>query len=176
MMGTLSQNFFNRSTLVVAEELLGKFLVKQEGFERISLMIIEVEAYDGPLDLACHASKGQTLRNSVMFGPAGYFYVYFVYGMYWMLNVVTGPEKYPAAVLIRGAGQYNGPGKLTRALHIDKSFQGKLATPETGLWFEDRGIVLHSPIQKTARIGIDYAGKVWSQKPYRFVIQDSISY
>lgn len=97
----LGQNFFNRNTLVVAEDLIGKFLVRKIGKKEIAAMIIETEAYDGEHDKASHAHKGKTERTKVMFGPAGYLYVYLCYGMYWMLNVVTGEKDYPAAVLIR---------------------------------------------------------------------------
>ncbi|MDP2598558.1 MAG: DNA-3-methyladenine glycosylase [Candidatus Liptonbacteria bacterium] len=105
----LSRGFFNRPTLKVAKQLLGKYLVcrilsshNDARGRRIALMITEVEAYDGPRDMASHASRGETPRNKPMFGEAGNFYVYFTYGIHWMLNVVTGKKGYPAAVLIRG--------------------------------------------------------------------------
>jgi len=98
----ISRDYFNRPTVDVARSLLGKFLVRRLRGKTIAVMISETEAYDGPRDLASHASRGKTPRTSVMFGPAGRFYVYFTYGMHWMLNVVTGPKEYPAAVLIRG--------------------------------------------------------------------------
>ena len=98
----LGRSFFKRSALQVAKELLGKFLVRKFGQKKVSVIITEVEAYVGPHDLASHASRGRTPRTEAMFGEAGKFYVYFTYGMHWMLNVVTGPEGYPAAVLIRG--------------------------------------------------------------------------
>ncbi|MCL4437553.1 DNA-3-methyladenine glycosylase, partial [Patescibacteria group bacterium] len=115
----LNQNFFNRPTTKVAKELLGKFLVIRKGNQKIALMIIETEAYDGPNDKASHASRGKTKRTEPMFGEAGNFYIYLIYGMYYLLNVVTGPKNYPAAVLIRGAEKIdknplklNGPGKI----------------------------------------------------------------
>lgn len=167
----LSEKFFNRSSLIVAEELLGKFLVCEKDGRQNSLMINEVEAYDGFEDRASHAHRGRTKRNTVMFGPAGFWYVYFVYGMYNMLNIVTGPADYPAAILIRGAGEYNGPGKLTKALGIDRMFNEKLAEPQTGLWIEDREMVsVDFKVKKTPRIGVAYAGPIWSKKPYRFVL------
>ena len=169
-METVSPAFFDRPVLEVAENLLGKVLVRKKEERRLYGIIMEVEAYDGPEDKASHAHRGRTKRNAPMFGPAGHWYVYLVYGMHWMLNVVTGPVGYPAAVLIRGVGEWNGPGKLTRALHIDQSFNAQRATKETGLWIEDRGIVIpRKNIQRTQRIGIDYAG-AWAKKPYRFVI------
>lgn len=162
----LKKDFFARPVLEVAEDLIGAKLVK-DGRE---LEIIELEAYDGPSDLACHASKGYTERTKVMFGPAGIFYVYLCYGMYWMLNIVTGPENYPAAILIRGAGEYNGPGKLTKALGIDGSYNNCPANPETGLYFSPTETCPHKKlIQRTPRIGVSYAGPVWANKPYRFL-------
>ena len=100
----LDQSFFQRPVLDVAPDLLGQSLClqTQQGIERY--YITEVEAYDGPEDKACHGSKGLTERTKVMFGPAGHWYVYLIYGMYWMLNITTGDEGYPAAVLLRGVG------------------------------------------------------------------------
>ncbi len=135
-------------------------------------MINEVEAYDGPHDQASHGRFGKTERTLPMFGPPGHFYMYLIYGMYWMLNIVTGPVDYPAAILIRGAGEFVGPGRLTRRLVLDKSFNGRLASPETGLWFEDRGfVVTQEMIGTSARIGIDYAGQEWAAKHYRFFLK-----
>ncbi|MFH0820563.1 MAG: DNA-3-methyladenine glycosylase [Candidatus Peregrinibacteria bacterium] len=167
----LDHHFFNRPTLTVARELLGKFLVSEKNGVKTALMICEVEAYDGHEDRASHAHRGKTERTKVMFGPAGYWYVYLVYGMYWMLNIVTGPKEYPAAILIRGAGEFDGPGKLTKAIGVDKTFNEKPAVRKTGLWIEDRGITVTS-IKKTARIGVGYAGSVWSKKPYRFLVNE----
>lgn len=166
----LHPSFFARPVLEVAEELLGKVLVRKRQGELSAHLITEVEAYDGPHDRACHAHRGQTPRNAVMFGPPGHFYVYFVYGMHWMLNMVTGEERYPAAVLIRGIEHVAGPGKLTRALGIDRSLNGKLAHPTSGLWVEDRGFIIPKHfIRRTPRIGVAYAG-AWAKVPYRFVL------
>lgn len=166
----LDQRFFARPALVVARELLGKYLVRQIDDMRIGVPIHETEAYIGPQDLACHAAKGHTPRTAVMFGPAGRWYVYFVYGIHWMLNVVTESEGFPAAVLLRGAGEWTGPAKLTKALTIDKQFNGEDALIGSGLWIEDRGEpVSKSRIRRTPRIGVDYAG-LWAAKPYRFVL------
>ncbi len=164
----LDRHFYHRPTLEVAKELLGKFLVIEKGGQRTAHMIREVEAYDGPSDRASHAYRGRTERTKVMFGPGGHWYVYLVYGMHWMLNVVTGPQDYPAAILIRGAGDFGKPAVLTKALGIDKAFNGKPASQQTGLWIEDRGVQT-ARIQKTPRIGVDYAGRIWSKKPYRFL-------
>jgi DNA-3-methyladenine glycosylase len=172
--------FFNRPVLKVAPELLGKYLVRRIGrgqaSKTIALPITEVEAYDGPHDKACHASKGRTARTAPMFGPGGRFYVYFCYGIHWMLNIVTGPKGYPAAILIRAAGGINGPAKLTKHLQISKSLNKKPADKASGLWFEDRGTnrskdrIAKKDIKRSPRIGVDYAGPVWAKKPYRFTL------
>ena len=125
----LEQAFYARPARRVARDLLGKVLVRENSGQRQWAVINEVEAYIGPHDLACHAAKGRTPRTAVMFGPAGFWYVYFIYGIHWMLNVVTEREGYAAAVLIRGAGRWNGPAKLTRALSIDKNFDGCRVAP-----------------------------------------------
>ena len=164
----VSQSFFKRPVLEVSQDLLGKYLVSSS----FSLRITEVEAYDGPEDLACHGSKGLTKRTEVMFGPAGHFYVYLIYGMYWMLNVVTGDKGYPAAVLLRGAGEFDGPGKLTKACRITGALNGKPLGNESGVWIEDHGEVLHeSDFIRTPRIGVGYAKK-WADVPYRFVLKN----
>ena len=136
-------------------------------------MITEVEAYDGPNDLAAHASRGRrTTRNEIMYEVGGVWYIYFVYGMYEMLNIVTREPGYPAAILIRGVLGYNGPGKLTKALGITRAHHGKRAMKSSGLWIEDRGTIIRpKDIARTPRIGIGYAGEVWTAKPWRFVLK-----
>src|SRR3989344_1255289 len=167
----LSQKFFNRSTLIVAQELLGTFLVRKYKNKKIELIITEVEAYDGFDDKASHASRGKTERNKIMFGEAGKWYIYFTYGMHWMLNIIVGPKNYPAAILIRAAGKISGPARLTKYLKIDKKFNGKPTNKKTKLWIEDRGVkISKSQIAKRERVGVDYAGK-WANKLYRFMIK-----
>ena len=181
MKRTFPRTFFDQPTLIVARGLLGKYLVREWRGKKLSLLITEVEAYDGPDDLASHASRGLTPRTKIMFGPAGRFYVYFTYGMHWLVNIVTGSEDYPAAVLIR-AGKYydtekrewiavNGPARLTRFLKITGAQNGKIAGKKTGLWFEDRGTRINrGNIAADKRVGIDYAGPVWKNKLYRFTL------
>jgi DNA-3-methyladenine glycosylase len=172
MQKILNKAFFEDSALKVARELLGKYLVIREKDREKAYMITEVEAYDGFEDKASHAHKGKTARNEIMFGEAGYWYIYFVYGMYNMLNIVTGKYGYPAAVLIRGLEGINGPGKLTKKLRIDRRFNKKKADKKTGLWIEDRDFRLsESRIEKTPRIGVGYAGAC-AKKPYRFVLKN----
>lgn len=167
----LPNEFYNRPTLDVTRDLLGKYLVRRfEDGRETALPIHEVEAYDGFDDRASHASRGVTPRTSVMYGPPGFFYVYFCYGIHWLLNIVVGPEEYPAAILIRGAGAYSGPARLTKALGIDGDYNRREAKQSENLWFEDRGTRLGTKeISRTPRIGVAYAGPEWSAKPYRFL-------
>jgi len=160
--------FFERPADVVARELLGKVLVRNIKGMRIALTISETEAYLGPHDLACHAARGRTPRTEIMFGPPGTLYIYFVYGLHWMLNIVTGPKGYAAAVLIRAAGDFSGPGKLTRALAIDGALNGRRANLRSGLWIEDGDRV--GKVLVTPRIGVGYAGSHWSARKLRFVL------
>ncbi len=166
----LNKKFFERPALEVAPDLLGKFLIRNVRGRETALMITDVEAYEGPEDKASHASRGQTERNKPMFGPAGHWYVYFTYGMHWLLNVVTGPAGYPAAVLIRGTKEIYGPARITKFLKVDKKLNGRLASKKDGLWLEDRGVEIEPrQIKKCKRVGVGYAGK-WAGKPYRFRI------
>ena len=168
----LSKRYFNRPTLAVARSLVGKYLVREHGKETVAGRIVEVEAYVGCEDLACHASKGRTGRTEVLFGPPGMSYVYLIYGMYHMLNVVTERTEFPAAVLIRAIevdGELiDGPGKVCRLLAIDRSLNRVDLTNRRFLWLEDRGVkVFSKQIGTFPRIGVDYAG-VWAKKPWRF--------
>ena len=134
-------------------------------------MIIEVEAYIGPKDKASHASRGETPRTKVMFGKAGRWYVYLIYGMHHCLNIVTEKEKYPAAILIHSIAEIKGPGRVCKYFKIDKRFNAKSATRKTGLWIENRNVKI-SPrlIKRGKRVGVDYAG-TWKDKPWRFWIE-----
>lgn len=161
----------------MAKELLGTFLVRKNGEKEIAAKIIETEAYVGPEDKASHAHKGKTKRNAPMFGKAGYWYVYICYGIHDMLNIVTGPKEYPAAVLIRGielnGERINGPGKITKALSIQKTVFNEVKAEKTkqkdSLWIEDRGErVEEKQIKKGPRVGIQYAGPKWKKRHLRF--------
>jgi DNA-3-methyladenine glycosylase len=167
----LAADFFDRSADRVARDLLGAWLVvRGADGETTRHVVVETEAYLGAHDLACHGSKGMTKRNATMFGPAGRWYVYLCYGMHWMLNIVTGDEGQPAAVLIRGVGGHLGPGRVTKALGIDRSLDGRPATPRGGFWFEASGVrVPPRLVKRTPRIGVGYAG-AWAEKPLRFVV------
>jgi len=189
----LPASFYKRPVTTVARELLGKKLVRLLNHRRISGMICETEAYDGEQDQACHARSGRTQRNAVMYGNPGHAYVYFTYGMHWMLNCVCGPVDYPAAVLVRaliplegldliashreGIAEKDwcsGPARLTRALCIDRQFNGSdLTVKNSELFIEDFRQISDDLVQTTPRIGIQYAGEPWVSLPWRFLIQNS---
>jgi DNA-3-methyladenine glycosylase len=160
-----------KKTVVLARWLLGKVLVRARRGRETAVLITEVEAYDGLRDRAshAHADRGRTPRNAVMFGPGGQWYVYLCYGVHEMLNLVTGPREYPAAILIRGVEGAIGPGRVTRALGIDRKLNAAAAARTSGLWIEDRGVrVPRRLVQATPRIGVNYAGPVWAGKKWRF--------
>lgn len=165
-----------RNTVALARWLLGKLLVVAgpPGTAPRRLRIRETEAYHGPADRANHARRGRTPRTAVMFAPGGVWYVYLCYGVHEMLNLVTGPDGWPAAVLIRGVEGVSGPGRLTATLGLDRSFNGRPAAPVAGLWIEEDGCVVpRRAILATPRIGVASAGPVWAAKPWRFVLADA---
>jgi DNA-3-methyladenine glycosylase len=167
---TLPSGFFDRPADRVARELIGSVLAVRGRDGRVTRHVVhETEAYLGAHDLACHGAKGMTRRNAVMFGPAGRWYVYLCYGLHWMLNVVTGAEGVPAAVLVRGAGRFTGPGRVTKGLGIDRGHDGRPATRAAGLWLEPGVTVPRRLIERTPRIGVGYAGD-WAAEPLRFVV------
>lgn len=182
-MARLNQAFYNRPTLQVAVDLLGKKLVFDGPHGRREGLIVETEAYLGFDDRASHASRGRTPRNEPMFGPAGFSYVYLVYGMHWCLNIVTEPEGIPAAVLIRALEPLNGadpritsgPGKLTRWLGVTGSDNQRALTSDT-FFCEDvaPGQIDSYAIATGPRIGVTYAG-AWTHKPWRFYFDDHLS-
>ena len=165
-MKRMEQSFFERSPLEVSEALVGKILVHrtEEGEKR--LRITETEADWGEEDTACHASKGRTRRTEVMYARPGTVYIYLCYGIHWMLNLVTGGEEDPQAVLIRACETAPGPGRLTRALGITGALNGTDAV--TGdLWVEDDGFSCSPRSEK--RVGIGYASREDQDKLWRFV-------
>lgn len=176
----LARDFFVRPTLEVARNLVGCFLVREiQGVEQRA-RIVETEAYIGEDDLACHASKGRTKRTEVMYGEAGHAYVYLVYGMHELLNIVTEDEGFPAAVLIRAVelegvpfSKTNGPGKLTRVMQIDRALNGADVTNQNELWFEKGEPVPETAIEKTPRVGIAYAEHC-AAYPWRFVVKKPV--
>lgn len=187
----LPRDFYNRDTLAVARDLLGCQLVRYHQGELMVTRIVETEAYCGAEDSACHAHRRKTPRTDVMFGPPGHAYVYLVYGMHWLLNIVTQPEDNPCGVLIRaveplkgeatmravrdarGYNLSNGPGKLTRALQVNKALYGHDIT-QTGarsdnhsnaLWISAGDPPEH--IASGPRVGIDYAQPIHRDAPWR---------
>lgn len=168
----MKKNFFAGDTRTVAKDLLGMELVRRVGLKTIRAIITETEAYKGFVDKASHASRGKTKRNAPMFSSPGTLYIYLVYGMHWCLNIVTERDGYPAAVLIRavriGDMHYNGPGKLTRALHINKRLNDKNILTNKGLSLGKRAIK-PKKIFVSPRVGVDYAG-AWSKKHWRYLL------
>jgi DNA-3-methyladenine glycosylase len=167
----LQRDFFTRDALVVAPDLLGCNIVRViEGGELINAKITEVEAYKGVEDLASHASKGRTKRTSIMFANGGVIYMYFIYGIHWMLNIVTGKTDEPQAILIRGLDKVNGPGRLSRYLKVDKNFNGEDLCFSDRIWIEEK---YKRPRFKTGpRVGVDYAGEYWANRPWRFIVEE----
>jgi DNA-3-methyladenine glycosylase len=186
----LTRGFFNRHTLQVARNLLGTRLVRLEGNRRIAGYIVETEAYRGEEDLGCHAKAGLTLRTRVMYGPPGHAYVYFTYGMHWMLNFVCEAEGFPAAVLIRGLAPSegldliahrrrgrpreqwtNGPAKICQAFGIDgKVNDADLSAPNAELFVERGEEVPDSNVTTGPRVGLNTVPEPWKSVPWRFLV------
>jgi len=173
IMDRLNYDFYKQDALTVAQRLLGKILVRRwEDGSETRYVITETEAYLGEEDLACHASKGRTKRTEVMYSEGGLVYVYLIYGMYWMLNVVTGTNNDPQAVLIRGIDKITGSGKVGRELKLDKSYYGESLMDSNRIWIENAPDI--SDFISAPRIGIDYAGEIWKEKPWRFILCQQI--
>ena len=190
----LSRKFYSRPALAVARDLLGCRLVRLQNGHRLAGLIVETEAYQGEEDLGCHASAGKTPRTTVMYGPPGHAYVYFTYGMHWLLNAVTDTEGVPAAVLLRAVlpleGQEtmaanrpyhalqpswtDGPAKLTQALGIDGAFNTTdLCTEENALWIERGDTIPDEVVQQTPRVGLNSVPEPWRSIPWRFCVDGS---
>ena len=183
----LPREFYARPTLTVARAMLGMRLVRLQDGVQLSGIITEAEAYIGREDLACHAHSGKSLRNAVMFGPPGHAYVYFTYGMYWMLNAVTEQEDFPAAVLLRAIQPLEGveiisarrqgrdtfgPAKLTQALGIDGTLNGiDLCSPASGLWIEPGTPVPENAVLTGPRVGLYTVPEPWKSIPWRFRVK-----
>jgi DNA-3-methyladenine glycosylase len=185
----LDRSFFDRHTLQVARQLLGKRLVRIDEGQRLAGIIIEAEAYRGEEDLGCHAHVGYTPRTRVLFGPPGHAYVYFTYGNYWMLNFVTEREGFPAAVLIRGIAPTegveriaarrpgiarphwtDGPGKICLALAINKYLnEADLCAADADLFVEDGVDIPDSGVTTGPRVGLNNVPEPWKTIPWRFM-------
>jgi DNA-3-methyladenine glycosylase len=187
----LTREFFGLPTLQVARGLLGKRLVRVDNGLRLAGYIVEAEAYIGEADLGCHAKAGRTRRTQVMYSAPGHAYVYFTYGMHWMLNFVTEPAGSPAAVLIRAifpsegveqmaarrVGQptehwTDGPAKLCQAMGIDKQLNGSDACdPQTVLFVEEGVLVPDSSVTTGPRVGLYSVPEPWKSVPWRFIVR-----
>lgn len=184
----LRRAFYARPALVVARELLGTRLVRLEGDQRLAAIITETEAYSGEGDLGCHCRAGRTPRTQVMYGPPGHAYVYFTYGMHWCLNCVVEAEGFPAAVLIRAIEfeeglelvaerrrgvpamhWSDGPAKLTRALAVDRVFNGAdLCAPDAQLFVEAAYSLPDAQVVVGPRVGLNNVPEPWKSIPWRF--------
>jgi DNA-3-methyladenine glycosylase len=192
-MSILQRDFYNRPALAVARGLVGCRLVRSLNGKRMAGLILETEAYQGEDDLGCHASVGMTPRTAVMYGPPGHAYVYFTYGMHWLLNAVTDSEGTPAAVLIRAihpvegqdlmaynrpynadkSGWTDGPAKLTQALAIDGDLNTvDLCSRESGLWIEDGVSLSDQRIECKPRVGLNSVPEPWRSIPWRFLVKE----
>ncbi len=190
----LTRSFYTHPTRQLAQALLGCRLVRRWNGQRLSGLIVEAEAYIGETDLACHARFGRTTRNVVMYGKPGLAYVYFTYGMHWMLNVVSEEEHFPAAVLIRALEPQEGidvmlqhrpvprsidlcrgPAKLTQALRIDQALNGvDLCNRRSDLWIETGVPVPARSVMRGPRVGLFTTPEPWKSKPWRYWVKDSL--
>lgn len=167
-MKMLNEDFFHRDCLKVAPDLVGKLIVRthDDGTETI-LRINETEAYRGVEDTACHASKGRTPRTELLYREPGVIYVYLCYGIHYLMNVITGEREQPQGVLFRSCRIYNGPAKLTKALGIDKSFNGESFIGNPRIKICDDGLI--PEIITAPRVGIDYATPEYRDIEWRFI-------
>lgn len=188
----LRRSFYDRPALQVARELLGTHLVRLDEGRRIAGVIVETEAYRGEEDLGCHCRSGRTKRTQVMYGPPGHAYVYFTYGMHWMLNFVVEAQDLPAAILIRAilptegdeiisarrSGQpkerwTDGPAKICQALKIDKRFNGVDLCAVNGRLFVELGeSIPDSSVTIGPRVGLNTVPDPWKSMPWRFYVRD----
>jgi DNA-3-methyladenine glycosylase len=151
----------------LAPLLIGKLLCRRTTMGVLRLRITETECYYGEEDSACHAHRGKTPRNAPMYFHGGYTYIYLCYGIHNLLNIVSGSEGHPEAVLIRGVEDHNGPGKLTKAMSIDRSLNSIDLNISDEIWLEDDGITL--PFHTDRRVGIDYADSIDRDRPWRYI-------
>ena len=167
-MSKLGYEFYHRPCVEVAKDLVGKVLVRNTPVGQLRLRISETEAYCGEADTACHAHKGRTKRTDVLYADAGTIYIYLCYGIHWLLNIVTGDENDPQAVLIRACVDAPGPGRLTKALSINGQLNRQHICRQDQLWIEDDRF--RCPIVTGKRVGIGYASQEDRDRPWRFMI------
>ena len=166
----LTALFFNRDCLELAPALIGKIIVRKlpDGSE-IRLRITETEAYRGEEDTACHAHKGRTKRTEILYGESGVIYVYLCYGIHWLMNVISGEAEQPQGVLIRACEGFEGPGKLTKKLGLDGSFNHRSASEDPDIWFESDDCEYTVITDK--RVGIGYASEEDQNRLWRFKLK-----
>lgn len=166
----LEREYYKQPATLLAPDLIGKLLCRKVDGRILKYRITETECYYSEQDTACHASKGKTERTKVLYMQGGTAYVYLCYGIHSLLNVVTGEEGFPEAVLIRGVEGYNGPGKLTKAMKIDRNLNETDMTISGELWLEDDG--MHPDYEAAKRVGIDYAEEKDREILWRYIIRD----
>ena len=166
----LTEDFYLQHATELAPLLLGKLICRQIDGQVIKCRITETECYFGETDTACHAHKGKTERTKIMYESGGRAYVYLCYGIHSLFNVVTGNKDFPEAVLIRGIEGFDGPGKLTKHLQIDRSLNGENLIVSDKLWLEDDGFECKYKTDK--RVGIDYATEEYRNIPWRFIMEE----
>ena len=166
----LNEEFFHRDCLELAPAMVGKIIVRRmpDG-ELRRLRITETEAYRGEEDTACHAHKGRTKRTEILYGESGTIYVYLCYGIHWLMNVISGDVEQPQGVLIRACENFPGPGRLTKRLAVDGSFNYRSAWKDGEIWFEDDGFTCSVTTDK--RIGIGYASQKDQDRLWRFILE-----
>ena len=166
----LGKDYFAKDAKALAPDLVGKLLCRRTDEGVIKARITETECYFGEEDTACHAHKGKTERTKPMYESGGITYVYLCYGIHSLLNIVTGEKNHPEAVLIRGVDRACGPGKLTKLLKISVKDNFLPLSEESGIWIEDDGIK-KPKLERTSRIGIDYASKRDRERKWRFIMK-----
>ena len=165
----LTPEDFKAPATELAPALIGKILCRELDGEILRLRITETECYFGEEDSACHAHRGRTPRTEVLYRQGGCAYVYLCYGIHYLLNFVTGEAGHPEAVLIRGVEEAPGPGRVTKRLAVDKSFNTMLLIPENRLWVEDDGMKAGYVCDR--RVGIDYAAPADRDRLWRYLLK-----
>lgn len=165
----LGYEFFHRPCLTVAEDLVGKILVRKTDAGEIRLRITETEGYLGESDTACHAHRGRTPRTEVLYADAGTIYVYLCYGMHNLMNIITGDMDDPQGVLIRCCEGAEGPGRLTKKLGITREHNRRSIISDPEIWIEDDG--LRFDVVTGKRVGIGYASPEDQDRPWRFILK-----
>ena len=166
----LDRTYFSRPATELAVDLLGKYLCVKKGDEIFRVCITETECYFGEEDTACHAHKGRTPRTDTLYQVGGITYIYLCYGIHSLLNIVTGKQDHPEAVLVRGVQGANGPGRVTKLLGLTTAQNRVPLCPQSGIWLEDDGAPT-PPYTALPRVGIDYADEPDRSRPWRYIVK-----